>query len=185
MKPVYRIVGVLLVVGGGVLGWRMLADRPDAAMPMTPAASAPPVPLPSAKTDWPAVASSPASQDSPLLPLDRPELAAHTLAAAREQGDSRSPPILRSEALPGPTEAELADPKQYAQYETRQHERLVSNYIKAANQALPGLRKDIARARAEGMAEADIAVGIEKSRRIAAMQKELMEKYPHLVTRDD
>ncbi|MFZ6657940.1 hypothetical protein [Undibacterium sp. TJN19] len=118
----------------------------------------------------------------PLLPMGPQLSAAQSLAATRE-GDPRTPPVLHNQIVQEmPDAAELADPKAYQAYETRQNTRLYAAYVQAANDEIPRLREAIARARDMGMTPADIAKGEEKLRRISAMQGQLLSEHPELQT---
>ena len=100
------------------------------------------------------------------------------MSEAREHGDARAPAIVRSPEREAPTAAELADPEAYQRYEARQNQRLYSDYVKAADEAVPQLQKDIDRARREGLPEEEIRKGEEKLRRIQAMRDQLRADHP-------
>jgi hypothetical protein len=118
----------------------------------------------------------------PLLPTGPQLSAAQSLAGTRD-GDPRTPPIIH--AQPGkvqemPSAAELADPKAYQQYEARQNMRLYADYVQAADEEMPRLRDDIARAREMGIPPDQIAKGEEKLRKIGEMQAQLLNAHPEL-----
>ena len=122
--------------------------------------------------------------DSPLLPMPESNIdAATSMANAMKNGDPRTPPIGRSEPQEKATEAELADPKLYAQYEARQTMRLYKGYINAADVEIPRLQQDIAKAKAAGLKPEQIAEGEEKLRRIQQMRDQLASQHPELVQR--
>ena len=122
--------------------------------------------------------------DSPLLPMPESNVdAATSMAHAMKNGDPRMPPIARSEPQEKATEAELADPKLYAQYEARQSMRLYKGYINAADTEIPRLQQDIAKAKAMGLKPEQIAEGEEKLRRIQQMRDQLASQHPELVQR--
>jgi hypothetical protein len=81
-----------------------------------------------------------------------------------------------------PTAAELADPEAYQRYENRQNQRLYKAYVKAADDEIPQLQQDIARARREGMSEEQLKEGEEKLRRIQAMRDQLQADHPATAT---
>lgn len=116
------------------------------------------------------------------VPIVMPEAsvwveAAQSMAEARLNGDSRTPPILHvSSQLPAASAAQKNDPEAYAQYEADNTRRLYQAYVQAADQAIPQLQQDIARARAAGLSVEQIREGEEKLRRIQAMQQELQQK---------
>lgn len=122
--------------------------------------------------------------DSPLLPMPESNIdAATSMANAMKNGDPRMPQLARSEPQEQATEAELADPKLYAQYEARQNMRLYKGYINAANTEIPRLQQDIAKAKAMGLKPEQIAEGEEKLRRIQQMRDQLASQHPELVQR--
>lgn len=172
-----------LVAAGAGWGWLARDGSPAPA----PAEAGRPAPdgraSPSHAGIWP-----PPGQEAPadlprvpLLPLPRQEPAAASMAAAREAGDDRAPPIAHTpDSLEAATPAELADPEAYRQYEQRQHARLLSSYVKEADKQLPRLEQDIERGRAAGVGAADIAKAEEKARRISAMKRQIQAEHPEL-----
>ncbi len=171
-----------LVAAGAGWWWFARSDAP--AVAAEPAQPTPAVPAsPSAAGAWPPPeqAAQPELPRVPLLPLARPEPAAASMAAAREAGDDRAPPIAHTpDSLEAATPAELADPEAYRQYELRQHARLLSSYVKEADKLLPQLEQDIERGRAAGVSAADIAKAEEKARRISAMKRQIQAEHPEL-----
>ncbi|QNB00637.1 hypothetical protein [Massilia sp. Se16.2.3] len=110
-----------------------------------------------------------------------PKPAAVSLAETRLHGDPEAPPIARDETpRERPSEAELADPKAYAAYESRQQARLYAAYVDAVNKELPRLREDIERGRAMGIAADKIARAEEKARGLEAMRAQLLKDHPEL-----
>lgn len=108
--------------------------------------------------------------------------AIEALRLAREQGDSRAPPIGGNGATEErPTDDELDDPALYLQYETRQQRQLYRGYVQASDEKIRTLKSMVERARAEGMDPEEIAVGEEKIRRIQAMKEELLRDNPGLM----
>lgn len=117
----------------------------------------------------------------PLLPLDQSASATQSLAEGHLRGDPRTPPLVRASDNPlAASEAELADPKAYAAYETRQNLRVLAQFYQAAAQTLPQLRQDIERGRQLGIAPEKIAKAEEKYRRIAAEQANILKQHPEL-----
>jgi hypothetical protein len=117
----------------------------------------------------------------PLLPVDQSLSARHSLADARLNGDARTPPIERSvDSVPGPSAAELADPKAYAMYEVRQNLRVYAAFYQAAQRELPLLRANIERGKQAGIAPEKIAKAEEKYRRLSAEQANLLQQHPEL-----
>lgn len=167
---------VLAVIVGGRLLWPSDAPAPDAVAPadgqgLRPLGSSQLPPLDAAGMVAPAPL---AGTDSPLLPLPESTVdAAETMSHAREHGDPAAPPVVREVPPEAATAAELADPKAYQRYEARQNERLYNQYVKAADNEIPRLQADIARARAAGLPPEQIAEGEEKLRRIQAMRDQL------------
>ena len=115
----------------------------------------------------------------PIEKVSEAKSAAQSLAETR-YGDPRTPPIQRSEATEQPNAAELADPKLYQQYETRQNMKLYAAFVDAAKTEVPNLRADIERGRAMGIPPEKIAIVEEKARRIEAMQAQLLREHPTL-----
>jgi hypothetical protein len=117
----------------------------------------------------------------PLLPLDQSASATLSLAEGHLRGDPRTPPLVRANDNPlAASDAELADPKAYAAYETRQNLRVLAQFNQAAAQMLPQLRQDIERGRQLGIAPEKIAKAEEKYRRIAAEQANILKQHPEL-----
>lgn len=117
-----------------------------------------------------------------LLPTGSEMSATQSLLDTRD-GDPRSPPVVHSIApaiLASPDE--LANPKAYQQYEARQNMRLYSSFIDAAQAEVPRLQADVARARAVGIAPAEISKVEQKILRIAALQAQLIRDHPQLAT---
>lgn len=174
------VLVVTLVVVAGRLLWSNdgsdMAAAPAAATPLraigdtrlpvlSPGGEVPPAPLP--------------TQDSPIAPIPESNVdAAESMAKAMEHGDPQAPRVVRDEPREAPSAAELADPKAYQQYETRQNQRLYSQYVKAADNEIPRLQADIERARAAGLPPEQIAEGEEKLRRIQAMRDQLQADNP-------
>lgn len=139
--------------------------RPMAALPPT----VPPAP--------PAVVAV----DPPLPPMPESNVdAATSMAEARQFGDPRTPPIMRSDNAEKPTPDELANPELYQKYEERQHKRLIGAYLKATGEEIPRLQADIEKARAMGLSEEQLREGIEKQQRMQQMRDQLMAEHPDL-----
>ncbi|MFM9437672.1 hypothetical protein ACFDR9_004762 [Janthinobacterium sp. CG_23.3] len=177
-------LGAVAATVGVLLLWPRAAR--DAAAPL--AAAAPP---PAASVSAAVPAAWPAALDGvdaepkrvALTPVGRAEPAAYSMALARQNGDPRTPPISRDEAAAAPSAAELADPKAYQGYESRQNMKLYAGYVQAADADLPALRRDIARGREAGVPAAEIAKVEEKLRRIDAMRAQLLARHPELAPR--
>ncbi len=100
-----------------------------------------------------------------------------SMAEARAHGDPRSPPLQRSAAAdPAPGAAQLADPVAYHAYEQSQHARALAAFAVAADDELPRLRADVARARAAGIAPADIVKVEQKIRRLEQLRNAIVEQ---------
>ena len=113
--------------------------------------------------------------------IDESKPAAVSLAETRLHGDPEAPPIARNEApRERPTDAELADPKAYQAYETRQTMRTYASYIGAVDKELPRLREDIERGRAMGIPAEEIAKAEEKARGMEQMRAQLLKDHPEL-----
>lgn len=166
---------VLVVIVGGRLLWND-ESAVGAAGPVTQGEG----PAPYGGSQLPVlttagtVASTPPGTDPPLPPMPVSTVdAAESMSRANEHGDPSAPPIVRDAPREAPTAAELADPSAYQRYEARQTQRLYSEYVKAADNEIPRLQADIARARAAGLPPEQIAEGEEKLRRIQAMRDQL------------
>lgn len=121
------------------------------------------------------------SEDVPLVPVPETSVdAAESMARALEHGDPQAPKVVRDAPREMPTEAELADPAAYQRYEARQNQRLYGQFVKAADDEIPRLQADIARAKAAGLPPEQIAEGEEKLRRIQAMRDQLKADNPGL-----
>lgn len=180
-------IAASVAVTAGLLAWQFwpptqdnLVPRQPASTPATTTAQARPEQAHAAT--WPP--AFPERNDErkyvPLLPTG-PELSAAQSLLATRDGDPRTPPIQHEQSTQEtPSAAELADPKAYQQYETRQNARLYAAYVQAADEEIPRLREAIARARDMGIPPADLAKGEEKLRRITAMQAQLRNEHPEL-----
>ena len=166
-----------------LLGWALWPETEPQPLAQTTQAVAAPAGT-SLIGNWPAgqylAAADDGLQRVPLPPLAVQMPAAHSLADARESGDERAPPIVRSTAAETATPAELADPQAYGRYEVRQHQRLLAAFVREAEQSLPRLQADIERGRAAGINPQQLAQAEEKARRIAAMRADLLAQHPQL-----
>ena len=166
-----------------LLGWALWPETEPQPLAQTTQAVAAPAGT-SLIGNWPAgqylAAADDGLQRVPLPPLAAQVPAAHSLADARESGDERAPPIVRSTAAETATPAELADPQAYGRYEVRQHQRLLAAFVREAEQSLPRLQADIERGRAAGINPQQLAQAEEKARRIAAMRADLLAQHPQL-----
>ncbi len=180
MKWRGALLGAVVAGAGAVL----LGPRaePDAAPPVVAApASAVAAAAPLA-ANWPAAPEAADAEPKrvALTPVGPAEPAAYSMALARQNGDPRAPPISRDEAAAPPSAAELADPKAYQGYESRQNMKLYAGYVQAADADMPALRRDIERGREAGVPPAEIAKAEEKLRRIEAMRAQLLAQHPEL-----
>lgn len=152
---------------------------------------APPVPVArtlaeGARTVWPAnwppvfEARETELKRVELTPLEAAVPAAYSMALARQNGDARTPPLQRDAPAPQASAAELADPRAYQAFESRQNMKLYAGFVQAAEADIPGLRRDIERGREAGIAPAQIAKVEEKLRRIEAMRAQLLVQHPEL-----
>ena len=88
------------------------------------------------------------------------------------QGDPRKPPLApRTDLREPPSAAELADPALYQQYEQRQKQNVYASFASAVDQRIPKLEAMIAKGRAEGISEAQLAEGEAKLNRPWAIKK--------------
>lgn len=177
--------GVVLVLTAVVIGIRLYSA--DEAQPATSLTSSAVNPVAAARAPiaLPNTATSPLpaaiAVDPPLPPMPESTVdAAESMAQARQFGDPRTPPIMRTETTERPSEQELADPELYQKYEERQHKRLIGAYLKATADELPKLQADIEKARAAGVPEEQIQEGLEKQRRMQQMRDQLMAEHPDI-----
>jgi hypothetical protein len=138
---------------------------PAVAARPAPAAAVAPLPPPA-----PAPASAAAEGDGlrrvPLPPVDSRTPAWISMAQAREAGDERAPPIVRTAPAEHPDASVLADHDAYAAYQQEQKQRLAAAYVQAAAAAVPKLQADLERGRAAGIPPEELARVEEKIRRI-------------------
>jgi hypothetical protein len=173
------VIVFLLAVVGLLRWWAGAPSEADKAAVILPAASGPAVP---SATALPA----PVIQaERPTVPaaatIDQSAPAEISMAAAREHGDLRAPPLTRvKESDEPPTAAELADPKLYQAYEQRQASRGYASYVKAVNDAIPAQQAALAEAKAKGMPADMVAVGEEKIRRMQEMRDQLLATHPEI-----
>jgi hypothetical protein len=99
------------------------------------------------------------------------------MAQTRLHGDPEAPPIANAPIeREVPNAQELADPKAYEAYETRQTQRTYAAYIRAVDEELPRLRADIERGRAMGIGADKIAMAEDKARRLGLMRAQLAQE---------
>lgn len=185
MKPVLIAGAALLLAAGCWLAWRGeapgLSSRADAGQAQVGA-----VALVGAQSGapWPPAMPDPAARELkfvPLTPVDSSASAWMSMAAARENGDPRTPPIERDAAeRSAPTAAQLADPQAYQQYEEAQHTRLLGAYVAAAAVELPKLKADLERGRQAGIAPEQLAKVEEKIARIQRLSADIAKDHPQM-----
>ncbi len=108
------------------------------------------------------------------------QYAIESMAEARLNGDDRAPPIGKSAETEAPTAEELESPELYLEYESRQEQKIFKAYVEAADIKIDMLEEQIAKAKAQGLPEEELAVGIEKVRRIKEMKAQLLSENPGL-----
>ncbi|GLR13512.1 hypothetical protein GCM10007907_23020 [Chitinimonas prasina] len=174
-----RRTGLVVAALLAACAFVMLPDWQREVAPTPRSADAPTVTSPLVQTrglnDHPAAGAAEMPQALAGEPavIDQSASAILSMTDARERGDDRAPPLVRMDAQwrDPPSQSELADPDQYQRYAERQQAKLYRAYVAAADQMLPQLDADIARAKAEGLVTAaQIAQAEEKRRRIAEMQ---------------
>jgi len=183
MKPALIAGAACLLAAGCWLAWRGDAAK----LPFRTAAA------PSAQAggdgaargaQWPPAtpeAAARALKFVPLTPVDSSASAWMSMAAARENGDPRSPPIERDgEPRSAPTPAQLADPQAYQQYEEAQHTRLLGAYVAAAAAELPRLQADLERGRQAGVPAGQLAKVEEKIARIQRQSADIVKDHPQM-----
>lgn len=190
-KPVLIFTAAVVLIAGValLLGFLSGGDRsPDAAgggNADSPAATGTPMLAGEQRPqnlNTPPASAAATGTDSPLLPLGSTDAdAAVSLRESFLHGDPNAPKIVRDTTpQEQATPEELADPKLYAQYEARQNMRMYKAYVSAAENEIPRLQQDIAKAKAMGLSKEQIAEGEEKLRRIQAMRDQLMSEHPEI-----
>lgn len=116
--------------------------------------------------------------DSASIPTPSPQAVA-ALRESMRQGDPRTPPLAPSTDLREPPSAtELADPALYQEYEQRQQQKVHASFARAADQRIPELEALIARGRAEGLSEAQLAEGEAKLAKLREQRNQLAAQQP-------
>ncbi len=183
MKPVVIAGAACLLVAGCWLAWLGQDVKPPLR---TEAASSTRAGAAGAArgAQWPPATPEPAARELkfvPLTPVDSGASAWISMAAARENGDGRTPPIERdAEPRPAPTPAQLADPQAYQQYEQAQHTRLLGAYVAAAATELPRLQADLERGRQAGIPAEQLAKLEEKIARIQRQSADIVKQHPQM-----
>lgn len=180
MKPALIAGAACLLAAGCWLAWRGDAaslPRHSHAAPSTQASAARGAP-------WPPATPEPPARELkfvPLTPVDSGASAWISMAAARENGDPRTPPIERDvEPRSAPTPAQLADPQAYQQYGDAQHTRLLGAYVAAAATELPRLQADLERGRQAGIPAGQLAKLEEKIARIQRQSADIVKEHPQM-----
>ncbi|MCU6497433.1 hypothetical protein LPN04_06435 [Rugamonas sp. A1-17] len=183
MKRAVIAGAVMLLATAGWMAWRAdgasQPSRAEAGQGPTPAGAGA-----SRTAQWPPATPEPAARELkfvPLTPVDSSGSAWMSMAAARENGDPRTPPIERdTEPRNAPTPAQLADPKAYQQYEEAQHTRLLGAYVAAADTELPRLQADLERGRKAGIPPEQLAKVEEKIARIQRLSAQIVKDNPQI-----
>lgn len=116
--------------------------------------------------------------DSASIPTPSPQAVA-ALRESMRNGDTRTPPLAPSTDLrEPPSTAELADPALYQQYEQRQQQKVYASFAQAADQRIPELEALIAKGRAEGISEAQLAEGEAKLEKLREQRDQLAAQQP-------
>lgn len=107
-------------------------------------------------------------------PITLDPVAVESLRQTRLHGDPRTPPIVRSETPEEkPTDAELADPEQYANYEMRRENKLINAFLKASDSEIETIKRQLADAERAGISEAAMAESREKLVKLEAMREQM------------
>lgn len=180
-KWLWIVLGLLLMLVAGLIVWLKPKESPPTVTPpVVRSASQPP-----AAVDQPIAPNLGVGQDSPILPMPDPLAfppvdAATSMAATREHGDPRTPPLDRTPDREMPTAAELHDPKEYAQYEANQNAKVYKAFVASADKEIPALQSDIERGKKEGISPEQIKIVEEKVKRIQEMRDQLKAQHPEL-----
>lgn len=111
--------------------------------------------------------------DSASIPTPSPQAVA-ALRESMRHGDPRTPPLAPSTDLrQPPSAAELADPALYQQYEQYHQQQVYASFAQAADQRIPELEALIAKGRAEGISEAQLAEGEAKLAKLREQRDQL------------
>ena len=104
------------------------------------------------------------------------EPAWRSMAEARLHGDPRTPPLAPQMARMAPASPQLlADPQAYLAQESGRDAQVLAAFAAAAQSEVPRLRADVARARAQGLPEAQIAKVEAKIARIEKLRQEIQQ----------
>lgn len=106
--------------------------------------------------------------------------AAESMAEARINGESRTPPIVRQEQKVAATPAELADHAAYQQYEARQNEQELAAFSKAVPAQIAQLQEDIRKGKNLGIAPELIAQQERKVAELLAMRQQVLMAHPEI-----
>lgn len=187
MKRVKRLP-IILVISTVVIGYGLWSlenpaaqDAPAPTPPVTPTEKSVEMTGADKKTD---AQKSPSKTESEAwkqdqypavgTPVSLDAAAVESLRQTRLHGDQRTPPIVRDETpKEEPTEAELADPEQYATYEARQHEKLMQAFLKAADSEVEKIRKQLAEGERAGLQGEALRESREKLEKLEAMREQL------------
>ncbi len=198
MRVVFAVVaGLGLTIGAGAVWWQAKENAAE----QSPVALSVPQSEPSAHREL-------ASEEPPALPMveiigERHVAAPEALLAEQnrdpsqvpvpsqavvtalresmENGDPRTPPLVRSEDLRElPSAAELADPDLYQQYEKRQNQKVYASFASAATQKITELETMIARAEADGLPPEQIQEGREKLEGLRNQRDEILQAHPEV-----
>lgn len=111
-------------------------------------------------------------------PMPSPQ-AVTALRESMRHGDPRTPPLApRTDLREPPSAAELADPALYQQYEQRQKQNVYASFASAVDQRIPKLEAMIAKGRAEGISEAQLAEGEAKLAKLREQRNQLAAQQP-------
>ncbi|MEH6785235.1 MAG: hypothetical protein V7688_15275 [Alcanivorax jadensis] len=106
-------------------------------------------------------------------PVPSPQ-AVSALRESMRHGDPRTPPLApRTDLREPPSAAELADPALYQQYEQRQQQSVYASFANAVDQRIPELEAMIAKGRASGISEAQLAEGEAKLAKLSEQRDQL------------
>lgn len=96
------------------------------------------------------------------------------------KGDTRTPPIIRQAPEEQPSQEELEDPDKYHSFQTKQRQKVLISYLKAAQPKLDYLRKAIAEGERLGISEEQLREGKTKIRKIEEMVEQVKANNPEL-----
>lgn len=109
------------------------------------------------------------------------DAALESMQKSLAEGDERTPPMAKSTPREKPTEAQLADPQLYEQYEAQQSAKVASIYLSAIKE-IPIIRNLIDNAKLSGSrSPEEIAEAEEALQKLEGLKVDFEQQHPELV----